>query len=245
MKRMTMAKRILTGIVLVAVLFLHTTGYTASRTVWLVSLNASPQIRFGVQQLRLSLEKRQVAVKLVQSPATSQHPRIWVGLASDFAKYPRIGRALKELPSKSESFLIRKSGKNEVTVIGRDATGALYGLLELADQADLAEGRSFSFACFREKISQPFLALRGVNPFLHVQALLDTASWYFSDEFWADYLNRLARTRHNFLDIHAAYDLTKTNMPNIFPFFFTDPVVPHIVIRVGREQKPVELTPRQ
>ncbi len=234
-------RRLFVTSVLAGMLFIYTGGHAAPQMFRLVPLNSSPQIRFGLEQLRLSLQKKRVNVKLGRGASSSREPQIWVGLANNFTKGSPFVRALKNLPSKPESFIIQKKNKNKLAVIGRDATGALYGLLELVDQIELAENRTFTFSQFRENIGEPFLALRGVNPFLHVQALLDTTSWYFSDAFWEDYLNRLARTRHNFLDIHAAYDLTKTNMPNIFPFFFTDSAFPHIKIRVGREQKPVEL----
>ena len=235
-------KRAAVIFMILAALFFQTTGWTASQTVRLVPLSSDAHVQFGLKQLRLSLEKKHVAVAEGKEKISAKTPQILVGTAEAFKSLKKYRVALRALSSKPESFLIRKTGKTELAIIGRDDTGVLYGALELADQIDFSKNQTFSFSRIKETNKRPFLALRGVNPFLHVQALLDTNSWYFSDAFWRDYLNRLARTRHNFLDIHAAYDLTKTNMPNIFPFFFTDPVYPQIQIPVGRKQKPVVLS---
>ena len=64
------------------------------------------------------------------------------------------------------------------------------------------------------------MELRGVNQFLHVQAFEDRNSWYYDDAFWQDLLDRMARSRHNFLDLHATCDLVTTLFPNVYPYLF-------------------------
>jgi hypothetical protein len=64
------------------------------------------------------------------------------------------------------------------------------------------------------------MPIRGTNPFIHTQALEDPHSWYYDDGFWREYIQQLARSRHNFLDFHACYDMMSTNFPNIYPYFF-------------------------
>ena len=209
------------------------------KNIDLVSPTDDPQIQFGLSQLKLSLENEGYDVNIKNQDDDKASLVIIVGTPENFKNINNAEEAIKKLSIKPESFAIVRINKNKIAVIGRDATGAMYGTLDIIDQVDFLD--NFSWDSIVEKNKSPYLKLRGVNPFLHVQAMLDTTSWYFSDAFWEDYLNRLARTRHNFLDIHAAYDLGKTNMPNIFSFFFTDEVYPNIEIPVGREQIPVIL----
>ncbi len=211
-------------------------------SVTLVKMTSSKPIDFGIRNLQTALEQAGFSLNVTGDRAFRGNRTILAGTAEDLKEVRDMSQYIKELSAKPESFVIARPGKNRIAVIGRDDVGTMYGLLDLADQAELSE--NFSLQSIEEKSKSPYLALRAVNPFLHVQALLDTTSWYFSDDFWEDYLDRLARTRHNLLDIHAAYDLMKTNMPNIFSFFFTDEVFPEIEIPVGREQRPVVLSPR-
>jgi hypothetical protein len=95
----------------------------------------------------------------------------------------------------------------------------MYGIFDLAEQIRWMEN-PVSLAQVEEKQSSPFMELRGVNQFLHVQAFEDRNSWYYDDAFWQDLLDRMARSRHNFLDLHATYDLVTTLFPNVYPYLF-------------------------
>ncbi len=214
--------------------------FSGDAKITLIVKSAKPPVQFAAKQLKKALMQKGLTVNLTDNSAAAQSPAVILGTKEDFND-----GALKTLSPKAESFVIRRINKNRLAVIGSDAGGAMYGALDMAEQIRYSQKNKFSIKDIKEKSERPFIKLRGVNPFLHVQAMLNTTSWYFSDAFWEDYLNRLAFTRHNFLDIHAAYDLGKTNMPNIFSFFFTDAEYPHIEIPVGREQKAIILSPQQ
>ncbi len=237
-----MRRRVVLRVLLVVFLFLQTANLAASEQITVVRFSSAAPVSFGIWQLQKAFAEKGWQVRVTGSVISSRGFQILVGTAQTSLFRDQFGAVLKKLSSKPESFLIFKQRKNRLLIVGRDVVGAMYGVLDLADQLKFSQTAHFSFASFREKNESPFLALRGVNPFLHVQALLDTNSWYFSGAFWRDYLTRLARTRHNFLDLHAAYDLSKTNMPNVFPFFFTDSLLPEIEIPVGRGGKQVVLS---
>ena len=211
--------------------------YAGSEKISIIVKSKDAPLEFAAKQLAAALYEKGIKTEITGEPSSGKNS-ILIGTKKDFKN-----EQTKSLSAKAESFIITRLNKNQLAVIGSDAAGAMYGALDIAEQIQYSAKNKFSLKDIEGKNKQPFLKLRGVNPFLHVQAMLDTTSWYFSDEFWEDYLNRLAFTRHNFLDIHAAYDLGKTNMPNIFSFFFSDPEYPDIEIPVGREQKPVTLKP--
>jgi hypothetical protein len=119
-----------------------------------------------------------------------------------------------------------------VVVEGRDATGAMYGAMELAEQIAWADGSDY-LAKIRPLTKSPFLEVRGVNTFLTAQGFDDPGSWYWSDGFWKSFLDMMARSRHNFLDLHGPFDII-VEWPNGFSYFVYLPDFPEV--GVGRER---------
>jgi len=177
-----------------------------------------PPVVHGVQVLEQALTSRGVDVVLSET-APKNAPAVVVvcsrdGVPGEARPFPNV-----KPPNRPESYVIRVD-KRRVLVVGSDPVGTMYGCFDLAEQIRWGAKKP-ALRNLKERTAEPFLEIRAVNPFLHVQALLDTSSWYFSDAFWTSYLDLLAESRHNLLDIHAAYDLRKTDFPNIFPFFFS------------------------
>ncbi len=138
-----------------------------------------------------------------------------------------------KLPEVEESYSIEhvKINSNEIIVIaGKDEVGVMYGELDLSDEINLIDKEiSIPISQFiNEKSYTPYIKLRGVNIFIHRQAIMDDDSWFFSEEFWAKYLDTLATTRHNFLDMHAMYDIISTGFPNAYPYFIKSDKFPNI-----------------
>ncbi|MBE7560773.1 hypothetical protein HS125_18240 [bacterium] len=165
--------------------------------------------RFGLSEL----EKALTAQGLVASTA-AQRPVLTVKVEKG------QGAAGLSVPEAPESYAIKVAGKT-ATVAGRDAVGLMYGLLDLADQVRLADASGTPAEQLTSRARQPHLRIRAVNQFLFTDALEDPDSWFFDERFWRDYFAMLARTRHNLLDLHAAYDLESTYFPNIYPYFVT------------------------
>lgn len=184
--------------------------------------DSQPAVAFGVGDLAKALEAAGEDVERTAQAGPAEGTSILVTLASDEAALEAFGAKGAKVGEKAESFAIvpvRKGFHPAVAVVGRDAVGAMYGAMELAEQIGFMDGK-VRLGQIKAKQGSPFIALRGSNAFLHTQALDDPDSWYFDDAFWQGYIDTLARTRHNFLDLHATYDLTSSLFPNVYPYFF-------------------------
>jgi hypothetical protein len=90
-----------------------------------------------------------------------------------------------------ESWVLHRDG-----VIAADERGAMYGLLEAAEQ--IRRGGRLTPAS-----GQPATPLRGIRMFLHNKD--QEESWYFSREYWDDYFSMLARNRFNRFNLVFAH----------------------------------------
>ena len=128
-------------------------------------------------------------------------------------------------PVRPESFAVRKASGNRIAIVGSDPTGTMYGLLDVAEQVGWAPGRGVMESVM-ETTQSPFKQLRGVNPFLHVEALRDPNSWFYSEDYWRSYIDMLARSRINWLDLHAMYSIITTAFPNVYPYLLKSETYP-------------------
>ena len=161
-------------------------------------------VEYGVCILTQSLAKAQSAAKVA------------VLLASDPAAQ---GIPVEAAP---ESFSIVSRG-DQTFVVGQDATGAMYGALEVAERLD-QNGPSALPVATPVKTS-PVLKTRGANLFI-VLPEAGRPWWFREPEFWVEYLDMMARARLNFLDMHGMYNLDNTIFPNALLYFATSVSVP-------------------
>jgi len=111
--------------------------------------------------------------------------------------------------SSPESFQIRSVGSNRLEVAGSDATGAMYGGLEVAELIRLG-------LPIKDQDQKPFVGKRGIK----INIPLDIRTPSFDDsgeaaqkniktmwdfEFWKEYLDDLARYRYNVVSLWAAH----------------------------------------
>ncbi len=175
----------------------------------------NPRVQFGYGELKRAPQiTGTVRVLLVTDPQAAR-------------LLAQTGLKLAEEP---ESYVLSTSVPDvRALIVARDTVGAMYGLLDLAEQA-----RWRGWRHIESHARAPHLRLRGVNPFIHVQALEDPGSWFYDDAFWQTHFDQLARSRTNFFDIHACYDLVTTLFPSIFPYLFYFDDLPDV--GVGRVQ---------
>lgn len=120
-----------------------------------------------------------------------------------------------------------------------DEVGAMYGALEMAERVR-HRGKD---AWFGHKVTRkPYLKDRGLNVFLtlpwdyekndtdyDLEALTDPARWWFhNDDYWRTLLDRMARCRLNWLDLHGTWDVSVTNAPNLYAYFIQSDKYPEI-----------------
>jgi hypothetical protein len=121
------------------------------------------------------------------------------------------GAVAPVLDARAESFVIAPIG-GDTWIVGRDAVGAMYGALEIAERLRL-QGAG---AVPPSEVSRgaPAVGFRGANLFW-VLPEAEEKSWWFLDEgFWTGYLDLMAHARLDVLDIHGMYDLSSTVFPN-------------------------------
>ncbi|GMV83023.1 MAG: hypothetical protein AMXMBFR7_42070 [Planctomycetota bacterium] len=100
-----------------------------------------------------------------------------------------------------------------ITIRGGDGAGAMYGLLELAEQlADSQPRQDWKSVRARlvPRAQRPFVDLRALNLFLHVGAHGKLAAWFEDAECWSKLLALLAYSRFNLIDLHGTYQPQST-----------------------------------
>jgi len=121
----------------------------------------------------------------------------------------KVTLVVKPDVSSPEAFQIRSVGPTQIEVTGTDATGAMYGGLEVADLLRLA-------LPIEDQDQKPFVEKRGIK----INIPLDIRTPSFDDsgeaaqrniktmwdfEFWKEYLDDLARYRYNVVSLWAAH----------------------------------------
>ncbi|TWU31139.1 beta-N-acetylhexosaminidase family protein [Novipirellula artificiosorum] len=129
-----------------------------------------------------------------------------------------VFRVDDSLDLQAEGFMIRKNGA-AIVVAGKDAGGAMYGGLDLAETI-----RSEGLAGVKDKTQNPYMQMRGVkfNIPLDVRtpsysdvcdAAQENIPEMWSMEFWKSYIDTLAKYRYNYISLwsmHPFPSLVKT-----------------------------------
>ena len=125
----------------------------AAPTVRVEAAGARGPVGFGADELSAALRARGCRVDAAREPQVTVVAAV-------------AGAALLEdrrLPQAAGSFAIRYAPMSRrLHVTGRDAAGAMYGLLELAERARMGE----PFPPTRAIVRAPYLEFRATNPFL-------------------------------------------------------------------------------
>lgn len=187
----------------------------------MISEDAPPPIQFGAQELQVALEKKPGFRVRVGAKLSSDDISILLHQKSEKTS---AGSRASDSP---ESFSLAIHSRNLIIVEGSDAVGTMYGALELAEQIEAARGTEL-LDQIKAVTKTPFLSLRGVNQFLTVQDMDSANGAFWSDTFWHDYLDMLARDRYNLLDIHGPVDAVTLSFPNGFSYFVSLPDFPQV-----------------
>jgi len=134
-----------------------------------------------------------------------------------------LENACVKLDARPESFAIVPAGDG-VIIVGRDALGALYGALELAERVTLDK----KLVLEKPITGAPEASIRAANPFLVLPAPGETAWWFLDEGYWREYLDMMVEARMNVLDLHGMYNLANTAFPNALLYFATSATYPDI-----------------
>jgi len=171
----------------VALLTISCTG--GSDTIRVSADTSIPQVAFALEEMESALAQKGYEVKVLQD---------WGGDV-----VVTIDNGLPGL--KEEGFRIERSEAIEVT--GADAAGAMYGLLELAEQINV-----YGMTGVKGGTHNPHMELRGTkfNIPLDVRtpsytdpcdAAQENIPEMWSLEFWKEYIDNLARYRYNYISL--------------------------------------------
>ena len=163
------------------------------RLSWLLQNWSQPQVDYDEAVPQLAFAAREISAAITQAGRTDI----------------QVSLRIKADQSTPEAFRIRIASPSSVEVTGTDATGAMYGGLEVADRLRLG-------LPIEDQDQKPFVAKRGVK----INIPLDIRTPAFDDsgeaaqrniqtmwdfEFWKEYLDDLARYRYNVVSLWAAH----------------------------------------
>jgi hypothetical protein len=178
----------------------------------------SDPIDFGRCQLR-------AALAYANSPAP-----VSIVLASDPLGASALALGGVTLRAGPESFAV-VTVEAETIVVGSDLVGAMYGALEVAER--LREVGAGALPLRAPIGGAPGVSLRAANLFLVLPTSTDPSNlpwWFYDPEFWREYLNLMARSRLDVLDLHGMYDIETTLFPNALLYFAISPSFPDVGI---------------
>ena len=171
-----------------------------------------------------ALEAQQMAVQRINHWTQGGDPILIIGETTDRLVERLLELNGVEVEMRPECFLYRwcSTGVGSALVIaGTDGRGLMYALLELADRLN-ADGGS-ALESVQNLLEYPDNRVRGVNRF--VMGHLDD-EWFYSEDFWHYYLERLARCRFNRFVLIMGFDTAYLSPP--YPFFVEVPGYPQV-----------------
>jgi hypothetical protein len=172
----------------------------------------SPQLDFALGQLEAALHQQGDTLKRMGDHASGQAPQIAVAI--DAARMTDLG---------AEGFRAVRSGE-QLRVIGADDRGAMYGVLEVADQirfgtawnqiSDRTIKAQFEFRAI--KFNLPWAAYRTSHAIRQHQETCQDL------RFWKAFLDMMAANRFNVLSLWSLHPyhhmIRPTNFPEACPF---------------------------
>jgi hypothetical protein len=201
-------KRSLTLIALLILVLQTTIAQPTGKHVVIARSSTQPRVVYGVGQLSKALkEVGYLTVLAKQAGKGPSQQNIVVGAVNDalVQSYLR-SYSIDTASLKKEGFIIRRL-KNTIVIAGADASGALYGCLELAEQVK----KNNLFPTQIDITDQPQMVLRGTCVGLQKPYYLpgrtvyeypytpETFPWFYDKKLWLQYLDTLVANRYNSL----------------------------------------------
>lgn len=168
------------------------------------------RVRFGAEKLSKALAKLNYSTKIEQKDKLSTtYNAIAIGVFSDKLFINNLPAAIKNKISttQKEGFHIYTGKNGALYIIGNDASGALYGCIELADQIK-GSGKLPAQLALSD---QPEMVLRGTCIGLQKPDYLpghdvyeypytpETFPWLYDKALWIKYLDMMVENRYNSL----------------------------------------------
>ncbi|MGM9475754.1 alpha-d-galacturonidase [Pedobacter sp. GSP4] len=200
-------------LIFISCLFVSVTSSIAAnrfqKTI-VISTAHHARVSFGAERISEALAKLNYSAKIEQKDKLgSTRNAIVIGIFSDKIFVNNLPADIKNKisTSKKEGFHIYSSKNGLLYVIGNDASGALYGCIELADRIT-SSGKVPDQLAFSD---QPEMVLRGTCIGLQKPDYLpghdvyeypytpETFPWLYDKALWIKYLDMMVENRYNSL----------------------------------------------
>ena len=188
---------------------------------------AAPQARWALEELRLALGRRGLAVTDVPfAGALPRSGQVVVVANSDGPAASAIFEAagVRPIPEAEALALVggERQGSPFLLASGHDARGLMYAVLELADRVEHAEDPLRALEQTGPIVERPFNPIRAIGrPFV---SDVEDMPWFRDRAFWPSYFGMLARHRFNrfHLALGFGYDTLRwvTDAYLLFPYPF-------------------------
>ena len=177
----------------------------------------------------LPFESLRFAVAELTQALESQGVRAWEASISDWAYDPQDPAVIIQIGNRDplihprlpmattsagpEGFSLHMSGGN-IFVVGADATGTLYGVLDLAETI-----RFHGLSAVTETTHTPSIPVRGIKfnlphaPYDDGEPFIQNRAVCLTQEFWADYIDFLTMHRYNLLTLWSADPFSIMSFP--------------------------------
>lgn len=173
-----------------------------------ITSKSSVRVKFGANRLLKTLTDKGYHIKFeIKSSLSNKNNAIYIGVITD-PFFKNIPDSIKAKVSKigKEGFVIY-SEKSVIYVVGADASGALYGCIDLEDKIN-KEGKIPTQLSIAD---HPEMVLRGTCIGLQKPDYLpghdvyeypytpETFPWLYNKELWIKYLDMMVENRYNSL----------------------------------------------
>jgi hypothetical protein len=186
---------------------------------------APESAQFALSALQAALVDADVAVSIQPHlPVAIDAFTVVVGLMDDQLIRRLLRHAGVDVSAQPEGVIFRHCHLPQgqiLLIAGTDARGLVYALLEAADTVRY-EGLD-ALIQTENCVESPDLRVRGLDRF--IMGPLDDV-WFYNDDFWQYYLDRLVHARFNRFTLVAGFDTAYFSPP--YPYFVDTPGYAHV-----------------
>ena len=199
-------------------------GAAGSKTVSILT-DAKPgaPVKHGLAKLTAALEAKGLTVQQSASPMETPGRKLIVaGLAGGTGPAARYlaDSSVAPPPTAPESLVVRRIGfpeKGSLLLAGADDRGLMYALLDTADRVGWAADPAKPLSEVKDTAEKPYVVERAISAYtMHPSHFEST---FHDPEYWARYLDTLAKNRFNSFALLFGYENGGYFAPP-YPYFF-------------------------
>jgi len=181
-----------------------------------------PAARHGLNKVRLALQEKGVSFNEIGNlEAANGDILIVAGLADSSSTVSELLKASgMQAQKEAESLLIQNiewKGQKTLLVSGGDDRGLMYALLDVADSIGWASDHKNPLSEVKDTLEKPAVIERAVSKYTMSRTHFE--SFFYNEDYWAKYLDMLARNRFNTFALLFAYESSGYFAPP-YPYFF-------------------------